>query len=86
MWQSFNCKYSCFSILYAFFFQNNHVEFEAKMIYAFVAVAGYRGIHREVTTAGHTFVSDDDTRVRISVPKNSFSAPCITKFRVSEKA
>ncbi|XP_052096042.1 uncharacterized protein LOC127731152 [Mytilus californianus] len=62
-------------------FKNNYIEFEAKMISAFVAVVGFRGIHREVTTAGHSFVSDDDTRVRMSIPKNSFSVPCITKFR-----
>ncbi|VDI17002.1 Hypothetical predicted protein [Mytilus galloprovincialis] len=61
--------------------KHNYIEFEAKMVSAFVAVVGFRGIHREVTTAGHSFVSDDDTRVRMSIPKNSFSVPCITKFR-----
>lgn len=50
---------------------------------AFVVVAGYRPYHREITPAGFTYMSDDDSRIRINFPQNCFSRPCIVQFRVS---
>lgn len=47
-----------------------------------MVVAGYRPYHREITPAGFTYMSDDDSRIRINFPKNCFSRPCIVQFRV----
>ncbi|XP_062599783.1 uncharacterized protein LOC134261360 [Saccostrea cucullata] len=57
-------------------------EFKASYMEAFVVVAGYRPYHREITPAGFTYMSDDDSRIRINFPPNCFSRPCIVQFRL----
>ena len=58
-------------------------EFQARFMEAFVVVAGFRPYHREITPSGFTFLSDDDTRIRINFPENCFPVPCIVQFRVN---
>ncbi|XP_033762038.1 uncharacterized protein LOC117343686 isoform X2 [Pecten maximus] len=61
---------------------DGQVEFEAKFLQAFVAVAGYRAYHREIPLTGYTYISEDDNRVRINFPKDCFNKPVIVQFRL----
>ncbi|OWF38215.1 hypothetical protein KP79_PYT19426 [Mizuhopecten yessoensis] len=61
---------------------DGQVEFEAKFLQAFVAVAGFRAYHREIPLTGYTYISEDDHRVRINFPNNCFNKPVIVQFRL----